>query len=1735
LIGNYNVSFFANDTSNNINNTERTNFTVRDVTPPVVFDLRPINGSVFNTSNIITISANVTDDVVVSFVRANITFPNSTTQLLTLIRDGATDKFNNTFTAPDLLGLYNVSFFANDTSNNINNTERTNFTVVDRTNPVVFELRPVAGSTFGTGTTIEVGANITDNIAVDKAFANITFPNSTTQLLTLTNVTATRFNTSFIIPNLVGRFNITFIANDTSNNINNTEKTFFFTNDTQPPAVFDVRPTAGSAFNVSDVIEIAANVTDNGFIDEVIANITLPNSSVQQVTLTLATGDKFNTSFVIPNLKGLYNVTFIANDTNNNVNNTIRTNFTVEDTKKPLVFDLFPLAGSFFNVSTIIQIAANATDNAAIDTVRANITFPNGTTQLLTLVNISQTRFNTSFSIPNLLGRFNISFIANDTSNNFNDTERTFFIAVEAVTPAVFDLRPINSSVFNTSDVIEVAANVTDNINVSIVRANITLPNSSSQILTLNRFGTSDKFNNSFTAPDLLGLYNITFIANDTSNNINNTEKTNFAVQDRKNPAVFDVRPVNNSVFNVSDIITISANVTDNIVVGIVRSNITFPNSTTQLITLIKDGATNKYNNTFIAPALLGNYNVSFFANDTSNNINNTERTNFTVRDVVAPNITVDGCRPNPANISQAVLCKANITDDVGVSVVQANITLPNGTIQQQVVVGSTPTFNFTFATTVLPGRYNVTWIANDTTNNVRTALDFFNVTDVVAPVIVLNAPPNGFNSSNVSVVFNFTATDDVLQPLNCSLFVDSSLIRSNASIQNGSPTIFTEGGFSEASHAWNVTCRDSSSNANISETRTFRLDATSPVFNSLNTTPSTEDDLDPGINITVTANVTDNLVGVHTVVLQRKLSNESAFIDLVMVRVGTDLFNATFNATDPGVYNLRLFANDTVNNNATSNIVNITVEFDRTWLRSPSSFSPVNANLSQNVTLGNLLINNTGDFDLTFNITSNSAQTRFNESANFTLTPKTIKTIQVNDTATVTGVKTVTLNISAAPNATPESRITTGSIVVAPGLPVLVVSFLTPSTDTLTVTQGQTNVEFHAFVNNTGEGNATNVTLNITIPSSWTITFGTPHKFVGNLLSGETDENTIQVTIPSNETLGVVNVLANATGFNASGVDLATLNLLFADSVSVNVTSPPPSLVPTGGGGEPAPSTATSGGGGGAVAKLPLGETLLTFDVIPALRGALEGTPVFLTNFYENAVLENMQFEVEGLLSQYVKITPIIDPGKLVYVDTRTAELTQVGQVVTFSFADIGEHTVTVNQITGNSVVVTIASEPIQVALTIGKTENLDLDGDGKADVAAHLRDILNGVADLRIYRLGPPDPDKIYFLEDRRYDFGLFAPSYLTTGDINLTVRITADIVATDPAKAGFERKQLVETRTITFRILGTPPSQVFAAIDEAKLSITRLSEAGFPTVRMSELLAKAEQEAKEQQYELALKSAQEVVALANTAFEADKLIKEIEEGIVKAKEQLLKTTETEKALALTKKAFEREDYAAALQRAKETQLTLFLETRGRVNILWFIREYWWALLIGSVALYIVMLFVYKRTMVMLIGRRLKDLIKEEQTIDYLIKATQNRHFKRKELSDDEYHKIMAQNEKRLDEIMKLKIRLHNRRVSLLKTEQALVDIKKEEADIAAAMKATQEKYFEKKELTRERFAQVYETEKKRLAELEKEETTFAETAAQRQGTGRYSLLKMLWERFAKKQKSHTIKKRLKKGRYK
>ena len=729
--------------------------------------------------------------------------------------------------------------------------------ITDIQAPQIYDFKPFSNSTYNeiynVSESIEIALNITDNSNAEEVivYANVTMPNGTISRVNLTNVSAItnsildKFNGSYIIPNVTGRYNITYVAYDLNGNYNTSITSFFVGQDLIPPKVFNIVPVANSSYNVSDTIEIGANVTDNILVDSAYINLTLPNTTVLQYSLNNIS-IWYNTSYTIANLTGQYNITFIANDSSGNINSTVTSFFVGEDHIAPSVLEIIP-----FNVTktvnTTIEVSVNVSDNVEIDSVIMNIVYPNTTSVNLTLNNNSElisnevVKFNASFDVPFIVDRYNVTVYANDSSGNVNSTETSFFIGGDGTAPDVFDLMPVANTAYNVSDTIEVGANVTDNVVVDVVLANITMPNGTITQLILNNTNTAlDWFNRSYTIPNSTGRYNVTFIANDSSGNVNLTEITFFVGEDGIAPNVVDLVPVSNSSYNVSDTIEIGANVSDAIGVDSVYVNITLPNST--VIQKVLSNISNWYNTSYTIANLTGQYNVTFIANDSSGNVNLTSTTFFVGVDPINPKVFA--ILPAPGTVITApemVEIAANITDNVLVDSVYVNVTYPapNNSVVTLALINVSDRYNVSFNATI-DGGYSVVFFANDSSGNVNSSeTTYFGSTVILSDVVFSNESSfdyaNVFNESEIVydenltyIAANCTSNLEAIETVRFLLFnVEDNMTYFNESYDyNNSARYVVNSNYQiRDSGNWTfyVTCN--TQNYTLTENKTFEID----------------------------------------------------------------------------------------------------------------------------------------------------------------------------------------------------------------------------------------------------------------------------------------------------------------------------------------------------------------------------------------------------------------------------------------------------------------------------------------------------------------------------------------------------------------------------------------------------------------------------------------------------------------------------------------------------------------------------------------------------------------------------------------------------------------------------------------------------------------------------------------------------------------------------------------------
>ncbi len=255
---------------------------------------------------------------------------------------------------------------------------------------------------------------------------------------------------------------------DQANNSNVTETRTVTTSvgDATPPQL--LFSAADPTNDSNEWIYLQANVTDNVAVASVLAQLTLPNSSNVNVTLSLVSGNFYNATYDSTGVNGTYNISIIANDTSSNSNASLPT----------IINNTY-----YFESSTTILKGEIISGTAANLDVLDNVTF-----------NVQAKEKNTSIqnaavfaSIPRPMARTSThttlfgAAIANPTDNDINLTTLTFKSQVQSFSTIV-GLNPTTGW------------NVSNNNNITW-SGTITIPARSGVNLTVNVNGNNNNTN----------------------------------------------------------------------------------------------------------------------------------------------------------------------------------------------------------------------------------------------------------------------------------------------------------------------------------------------------------------------------------------------------------------------------------------------------------------------------------------------------------------------------------------------------------------------------------------------------------------------------------------------------------------------------------------------------------------------------------------------------------------------------------------------------------------------------------------------------------------------------------------------------------------------------------------------------------------------------------------------------------------------------------------------------------------------------------------------------------------------------------------------------------------------------------------------------------------------------------------------------------------------------------------
>lgn len=451
----------------------------------------------------------------------------------------------------------------------------------------------------------------------------------------------------------------------------------------------------------------------------------------------------FNATVVTP---GKYNITVLVYSSNGtNLTQNIAVN--VNDTTNPNVTHTNLVSQRNYTGNSLlanVSILDNFLNGLGIEIggyAYLNITNVSGrqTVAIYNVSNVSGDNFNATIDTTVYVdGLYNITVLSNDSYNNPNNSEYKM-VRFDNTRPS--EINNTNTTgIFNRinhSGVIMFNLTVIDATSAGgAIWMNVT--NQSGSIITSTINGTqltTFYWNVTINTSDFAdGIYNLSMTANDTAGNTNTSAIFLHTITfDNTKPREINVTSgqVNRGNYSSTQLLNFSVldttaginQVFFNITNGSEQYNATI--NATRLSSFYWNGTINT------TQYLDGIYNITAWANDSANNLNNTR---------VIQNVRFDNTRPREINTTSEHITRGNYSGviELNFSLIDTtssggglsiNITNSSNDVVASVINASNPSsyyWNTTFNTSTLSdGIYNLTVYANDTAGNINVSVAF--------------------------------------------------------------------------------------------------------------------------------------------------------------------------------------------------------------------------------------------------------------------------------------------------------------------------------------------------------------------------------------------------------------------------------------------------------------------------------------------------------------------------------------------------------------------------------------------------------------------------------------------------------------------------------------------------------------------------------------------------------------------------------------------------------------------------------------------------------------------------------------------------------------------------------------------------------------------------------------------------------------------------------------------------
>ena len=586
----------------------------------------------------VTLRINVTDDISVDKVWANISLPNGGNDvvLMTLIAGNSQNgRYEANYTpAISQGGRHNVTIYANDTSGNLNSSYIGYFIAYNQTigylenQPASVALRTsqYEGASFILNLTLYNTGNATMrdtkiSILSDSLPTGWTATNLTSyEHLTVpkaSNYTA-RWNISIAVAQKPGVYNITgegkwvnpdyttpAVTNNTTVTIQENPILNISQNDFYAEQNHSTEQTIGSFY---------VNSTGNYELSELFFNKTIGNLSQDWVEFwtstyinylpSLSAGESkliyINVTIPAGQPAGIYTSQFVVNATNSiqycqpeencwkflNITVNVTQDWSWKRAPEEFSSTLYTSTSGFLtnvtvtnegNVNITFAIAKSGNASSLL-IIPDSITVPFGSSANLTV----------NYSVPanQQPGYYEANVSITNSSAQPVQLNVTFKLTVADTIPPLVENASLSKTLLEANyESLNISADASDNIAISKVWANISLPTGGYTIKEMSNIG-GNTYRVTYT-PTIGGTYSVTVYANDTSGNVNSTfagsfnvtgTATGYELQDPQSVTATGITIANNYTFDVTVVLknTGSANFATNGTMRFVNLTVSF-------------------------------------------------------------------------------------------------------------------------------------------------------------------------------------------------------------------------------------------------------------------------------------------------------------------------------------------------------------------------------------------------------------------------------------------------------------------------------------------------------------------------------------------------------------------------------------------------------------------------------------------------------------------------------------------------------------------------------------------------------------------------------------------------------------------------------------------------------------------------------------------------------------------------------------------------------------------------------------------------------------------------------------------------------------------------------------------------------------------------------------------------------------------------------------------------------